>query len=366
MGDRKEREIVKMFNSAGAIVLVLFTASLATGNETAPEVAKTGAFSKSSAPRLTLTRNSSVGEEQPDETLLPGNEKLFSMMAEETGSGGTDTGDQPKPIPIYKPVLLSAVLPGGGQLYRGQKRGFAYIAAEVVTLSAWIFFRNEEDNNVQEYKDFARLYAREPIADHDPWFSLIQDRVNPNQQGDWDYYEHMANFRRSGRLDRDLNNDYTQSGDLKDLDPETEYTDSFNHRQWNIARINYFQPDPDSDDPDALIGSSADTLAAKEFYAKTSTPFSMAWDWGPPEQLGTANQNEYKRIIDDANSAARKAGFSLGMLLANHVVSTIDSYISVKTYNSKLGGKDGLGIHMDQKSMNDRGIRARIGLVRKF
>lgn len=268
------------------------------------------------------------------------------------------------PVPIYKPVLLSAALPGAGQLYRGQKRGFAYIAAEVVSATAWAFFRNEGNNNRDEYIDFARVHARETVATHDPWWGLIQNRIHPELVGDWDYYEHMSHYRRSGRYDRDLNNDYSQTGNLADLDPEIEYTDSFNNRQWRIARINYFESDPEN--PDNYSGTHADTLAAKEFYASTAVTEAYAWDWGPPEEFGTANQNEFSRIIDDADSAFRRASFSLGILLANHVVSTIDAYISTKSYNSKIGGPDGLGVRVVPGVADEFGPRARIELTRSF
>jgi hypothetical protein len=326
------------------------------------------------SPRFREIQNSflpsfSLGAGTEQRSFHSDGDRLFSRLAvgEEDLQQTIEPSEQVlTPIPVYKPVLFSAALPGAGQLYRGQKRGFAYIAAEVVGLTSWAFFRNEGNNNKDEYIDYARVNARETVAAHDPWWGLIQSRINPELMGDWDYYEHMSNYRRSGRFDRDLNNDYTQTGNIRDLDPETEYTDSFNFRQWRIARINYFQQDPENPDPDALMGTSADTVAAKEFYAATATNFEFAWDWGPPEEFGTANQNEFKRIIDDANSAFRRASFSLGVLLANHVVSVIDSYISVKTYNSKIGGKDGLGFQLTPDSVDENGPRAKFSIVRRF
>ncbi|MFQ6103698.1 MAG: hypothetical protein ACE5OP_05330 [Candidatus Glassbacteria bacterium] len=329
---------------------------------------------------MALTRMStdvSLGLQTSPRVLLATSPLSFVSGLDRTGNGRSylftksnaaqEGSPQPSvitPIPVYKPVLFSALLPGAGQLYRGQKRGFAYIATEVVSITAWAFFRNEGNNNEDKYIDFARVNARETVASHDPWYALIQDRIHPELEGDWDYYEHMSQYRRSGRYDRDLNNDFTITGDLHDLDPETEYTDSFNNRQWNIARINFFHTDPEN--PDALIGTSADTLAAKEYYATTATSFDFAWDWGSPEESGTANMNQYKRIIDDANSAFRRASLSLGLLLANHVVSVIDSYISVKTHNSRIGGKDGLGVRLTPGASDGYGPRARIQLVRRF
>jgi hypothetical protein len=269
-----------------------------------------------------------------------------------------------RPIPIYRPVLFSALLPGAGQLSRGQKRGFAYIAAEAVTATAWAFFKNEGNNSRDEYVQFAREHARETAANYDQYWNPIQDRIQPWLKGDWEYYEHMSQYRRSGRYDRDLNTDYYVTSNIRDLDPETEWDDSFNYRQWGISKINFFQSDPDN--PDALIGTSADTLAAKEYYAKIAVTEAYAWDWGPPEYGGTANRNQYGRIIDDANSAFRRASFSIGMLLANHVVSTIDAYISVKTYNSKIGGPEGLGLRMSPRADPEGKLGASISLARRF
>jgi hypothetical protein len=268
------------------------------------------------------------------------------------------------PIPIYKPVLFSAVVPGSGQLWRGQKRGFAYIAAEAAAVTAWGFFSNEGHNNEDEYADFARENARETAANWDDYWIPIKDRIQPWIKGDWDYYEHMSQYRRSGRYDRDLNSDYHVTSNIRDLDPETEWDDSFNYRQWGISRINYLRPDPEN--PEVYVGTSADTVAAKEYYAAIAVTEAYAWDWGPPEFGGTANRNQFARIIDDANSAFRKASFSVGMLLANHVVSTVDAYISVKTYNSKLGGPTGLGLRMHPHLDREGKLATSVVLVRRF
>lgn len=313
---------------------------------------------------------------QDSVTVLPeGEESLSLPEGEEVTSPESGQGDAlaevPVPrtfgkIPVYRPVLFSALLPGTGQLVRDQKRGIAYLAAEAAALTAWAFFRNEGNNNEDEYIEFARENARETAANFDPYWNPIEDRIHPELEGDWDYYEHMSQYRRSGRYDRDLNTDYYTTRNIRDLDPETEWDDSFNYRQWGISRINYFHPDPENPDPNALVGTSADTIAAKEYYARIAVTEAYAWDWGPPEYGGTANRNQFARIIDDANSAFRNANFSLGVLLANHVVSAIDAYISVKTYNSKIGGAEGLGLSMSSRLLSRGTPRSSIGLVRRF
>jgi len=324
---------------------------------------------KTLIPLVSLVMLLIAGPAEADGTIFENDYRLSSVLVQSeeedsSGMGKASASVDKTPIPVYRPVLLSAALPGAGQIYRGQKRGFAYIAAEVVSVTTWAFFRNEGNNNRDEYIDFARVHSRETVATHDPWWGLIQDRIHPELVGDWDYYEHMSQYRRSGRYDRDLNNDYSLTGNLADLDPEIEYTDSFNNRQWRIARINYFESDPEN--PDNYFGTQADTLAAKDFYAKTAVTEAFAWDWGPPEEFGTANQNEFSRIIDDADSAFRRASFSLGILLANHVISTIDAYISAKSYNSKIGGTDGLGINLVPGTADEFGPRARVQLTRSF
>ena len=212
----------------------------------------------------------------------------------------------------YKPVLFSALLPGSGQIYQGQNRGYLYIATEVASIAGWMVFRNKGKDVREEYIDFAWVNARENISSH-------------NVRGDDDYYEHIARWIKSGEFDADRNYDLD---DPFTIDPWTE-SGTWNGEQWRIATINYFEPDSSGE---YTIGTRADSLAALQYYAGRAYQEDFYWDWTNAglEPNALALQNQYLDLRDESNLAFQHATLSLVVLMANHVVSVIDAFISAK------------------------------------
>ena len=95
----------------------------------------------------------------------------FDLMVR-SSIGGITSDDRPdSPVDIATPstigrksvaraMLLSAVLPGLGQMYAGGKRGYAVggTMAAVDVLSAWLYFDNNRkgDDKKADYQAFAR------------------------------------------------------------------------------------------------------------------------------------------------------------------------------------------------------------------
>jgi hypothetical protein len=239
----------------------------------------------------------------------------------------TDSSDivaplSPKPrIGVhYKPVLFSALLPGSGQLYQGQNRGYLYIAAEVASIAGWVVFRNRGRDGKEEYIEFAWINSRENVSSR-------------NIRGDDDYYEHIARYVMSGEFDTDRNYNLN---DLFTIDPWTE-DGSWNGEQWRIATINHFEPDSMGA---YTIGTRADSLAALQFYAGRAVQEDFYWDWTKDNTVPNyrALQNQYLDLRDESNQAFQNATLSLVFLMANHVASVVDAFISAKI---ELPGGDG-------------------------
>jgi hypothetical protein len=225
---------------------------------------------------------------------------------------GDDSDPDPDPAVYrtkirYRPVLFSALLPGSGQLAQGQNRGYAYIAAEVASIAAWIVYRNQGQDTEDEYVDFAWVHARQNVSSR-------------NVRGTDEYYEHLAKWVKSGEFDTDRNYDLD---DPFTIDPWTD-PETFNGDAWRIATITFFEPDTLG----ALVGERADSLAALQFYAGRAFQSEFYWDWTMNNTVEDykAQQNRYKDLRDESNAAFRRATVSLVVLMANHVISVVDAF----------------------------------------
>ncbi len=64
---------------------------------------------------------------------------------------------------------------------------------------------------------------------------------------------------------------------------------------------------------------------AREYYPDTEAYF---WRWSSADA-----RNRYRDLKNDSKSFYRNADFALGFLIANHVLSAVDAYWSVKRHN---------------------------------
>jgi hypothetical protein len=194
------------------------------------------------------------------------------------------------------PPLVSLVLPGGGQHVLGQNRKWAYLALEV---AGWAFFverRRAGSDDRDRYRDFAWENGR------------IQSTTRVD--GDFEYYERLAHWNRSGAFDRDAGTPGVQP----ELDDAT-----FNGSVWSLAtRIflgGFAVPESDPTYQSALT-----------YYGEEAYDTAMLWDWaGAP-----GAQGEYAELLDRSDSRFRQATTVLGVIIANHVFSAADAYLSAR------------------------------------
>jgi hypothetical protein len=216
---------------------------------------------------------------------------------------------RPGAPPWWTP-LASAAIPGAGQAKLGQDRFVAYLAVEAYALLQYFTDRREAQRQRSEYRELARRVARAFFSEERP-------------VGSFDYYEQMTKFVESGVYDLE------PGGDLQ---PELD-TASYNGSQWRLARQTFWS-NPDSP-PDP---SSPEYISALNFYRARAIGPEYRWSW----RNAQLEQDIFRRTIGLSNDANRRAIADLGVVLANHALSMVDAYISIRLQQPRSGSSVGL------------------------
>ena len=220
-------------------------------------------------------------------------------------SVGSPSGVEAASVPLQRgfregalPPLASALLPGGGQALLGQDRFLAYLAVEGF---AWLRYATDIAEGKRQRRAYRALAARVARAGF----------VESPPIGDFEYYERMKHWVESGVFDR------LPGGAVE---PEMDTT-TYNGAMWLLARRTYWA-DPDA--PPAPGSSSY--VRALAFYLDRAVGPEYRWSWS-----GAAlEQDVFGRTIDRSNDAYRRAIEDLGLVIANHVLSTVDAYVTVR------------------------------------
>ena len=197
--------------------------------------------------------------------------------------------------------LYSALVPGLGQGKLRKGRWIAYLAIEG---AAWVAFGTQKWSATQErgqYRDLAWETAR----------SFNASRVD----GDFPYYETMEKVLLSGAFDTDP----SAPGIQPEMDAST-----FNGQAWFLATEIHFPPgaNPLPGDPEYE--------AALVDYQKRAYDERFEWSWaGQPGAL-----TDYRELIDSSDRSFRRASQFLGIVIANHLLSGIDAFVTARIQGS--------------------------------
>ena len=194
--------------------------------------------------------------------------------------------------------LASMAVPGAGQALLSQDRFVAYMAAEGF---AWLRYRADAREGRRQrdaYRALALRVARRYYPD-------------PRPVGDFEYYERMEHYIESGVFDQ------FPGGDIE---PETD-TLTFNGAMWLLARRTYW-PDPDVPPPRE---STAFDNAMIFYQGRAVTP-EFRWSW----RNAQLEQDLFRRTIARSNDAFRRSIQDLGLVIANHALSTVDAYVTLR------------------------------------
>ncbi|HEX7050061.1 MAG TPA: hypothetical protein VF188_07680 [Longimicrobiales bacterium] len=213
-----------------------------------------------------------------------------------------DTTEVPRPEAPPGPgrlFLLSAVAPGVGQYRLGSGRWAPYVAIEVWS---WFHYLDRQDDG----RDFERRYRN--LA----WSVARRGGAQPRRDGDFAYYEALDHFTESGAFDLEP----ARPG----IQPEEDET-TFNGSIWALARAIYFPADVET-----LPDTAAAYQEALAYYQEHAVGPGFAWSW----RGRAAEQERYGELIHESDEALRSATRTLGLILANHLVSAVDALISAR------------------------------------
>jgi len=211
-------------------------------------------------------------------------------------------------LPGWVTPIASAILPGSGQLLQGQSRGAIYIALEGLLLARFFSFQADGRRESDRYRNLAFDVARAPFG------PVARDTV-------FEYFEQMGRYVESGPFDADPG-----PGFEPPIDERT-----YNGNIWALARQTFF-PDPDSV-PDV---ESEEYQRALEFYRSRAIGEGFLWSW----RNAGLEQDLYRQSIAGSDEGYRRATQQLGLLLANHLISAVDAFVT-----GRLGGGDRVELH---------------------
>lgn len=201
-------------------------------------------------------------------------------------------------VPTLSPgraFLYSALVPGFGQKKQGKGRWLAYVAVEGASWIAFGHSRWSAHDRRYQYRDLAWEAGR--------------TFAGPRVDGDFPYYESMEKFEISGAFDTDP----AALGVQPQMDPST-----FNGQEWLLATQIHF---PGGTNP--LPGDPEYEAALTDYQARAyNEPFE--WSWAGQPTAWT----EYKDLIESSDGYFRRASQYLGVVVANHLLSGIDAFVS--------------------------------------
>jgi hypothetical protein len=212
--------------------------------------------------------------------------------------------------------LASAAVPGTGQLALRQERFIAYAATEAIVFVAYAASRAEGRRESRRYRTLAADVAQAPFS-------------SPTREGDFAYYERMRHFAESGAYD------LIPGGGV---DPEVDTLTS-NGAVWLLARRTYWTDADEPPPPDAP--AYADAL---RFYEQRAVPTELRWSW----RNAQLEYDLYRRSMDRSNDGYRRASSALAVILANHLLSGIDAFVTLRLQATRgaAGSRYDLGATM--------------------
>jgi hypothetical protein len=190
------------------------------------------------------------------------------------------------------------MMPGAGQAFLGERRFVPYMAFELFSWALYATHAHDARERRDDYRAIASNVARGRFSTDRP-------------TGDFGYYERLEHYLESGQYDA------TSGGDI---DPESD-SSTFNGSIWFLARRTFWK-----DVNVAPARSSDEWQLAERFYRRRAYHDEFRWSW----RNAQLEFDEYRRLIRGANDANRRAVQDLGLVIANHALSVVDAYVTIR------------------------------------
>lgn len=225
-------------------------------------------------------------------------------------------GGEARPRGSYWSVAASALLPGTGQALLRERRFVPYAAFELYSWIQYAAHSQQGRERRNDYRSLAATVARAPLSQTQP-------------VGDFDYYERLEHYLESGAFN------VTPGGELN---PESD-TSTYNGFVWLLARRTFWK---DVNRPP--LRSSDEWQLAERLYRRRAYSDEFRWSW----RNAQLEFDEYRREIRGANDANRRAVQDLGLMIANHTLSMVDAFVTIRV-RRRVGaaGESRTGIELD-------------------
>jgi len=118
------------------------------------------------------------------------------------------------------------------------------------------------------------------------------------------------------------------------VDPELD-TDTHNGAMWLLARQTFWA-DPEIQPPE----TSAEFRHAMNFYLDRAVRAEYRWSW----RNAQLEQDLFVRTIRRSNTSFSDARNALGLLIANHLLSSVDAFVTLRVEGLDVAGGRGLAL----------------------
>lgn len=205
--------------------------------------------------------------------------------------------------------LLSAMLPGLGELYSGSNRGYLFLGVEAVSWITFASYRTSANNKEGELFDFA--------DDHFAIGAFEETCVGQPGQSCQEALDQISNFYA---------NDPDEYYEIISKNP-------IYRAGWGVAVMPGGWTYENGPPPDC---SGPSDYPCREQYRRWASDQSAAQD---------RSYVEYNQLRDDRNSLDRTARGMTMVALVNHVVSAWDALMVARGFNARVPGQ----VEMDFK-----------------
>ena len=209
-------------------------------------------------------------------------------------------------LPVWSAPIASLIVPGLGQARLHKDRFVGFMALETFLLLQYAKESREGARAEREYRSIARDVARRGFVTSPP------DTA-------WQYYEKLEKYLESGA--------FTMAPNGPTL-PETDST-TYNGSIWVLARRQFGLA---LNDPNP--SGSPRYRQALELYEGRAVRQPYRWSW----RNAQLEQDLYRRTVSRTNDAYRRATIELSAIIANHLLSAVDAYVSVRLMQADGGG----------------------------
>ncbi len=265
--------------------------------------------------RLRAEENTDKEEEKDEEKFMP-SDKIESDASINFAKSVEDY-KSPK-----KAFFMSLVLPGLGQAYtKNITKSVLFGLAEVGLIAAYFGVEKNADNRENSAHSYAKNHF---IAD-----SLIN------------YYENLQEFidmDSAGMSTSDVNSIFsiTDSTILSDEELKEDYVKPGSNDFYSIIKNPAYVQGWEDAEPNFTETGFSGEFDEYEIHSDSSWLIKREGEESFTHYGFSDYQDEYKERIGNASNLHDIAKVFLYILIANHVGSSIDAFISAKIYNRRL------------------------------